>query len=288
MRELSFVGLSADGRNLLLVAPDASEYSLRVDDRLATALRRESDRLRGQPADLGPMPTNPSPREIQDRVRAGMSVSAIAAAAGVSESAVARFATAVLAERAFVAQQACQALVRFQDANIELQTAVRVRLQAAGLDVTAVRWDSWRRPDGDWTVICAYPFNQGERVATFVYDPTSRRAAPDDDEARWILESPTAKTEAIEIQQATPIARTATSQAAPTTAPTPRSWDPNHPAARAHQRREQNAARPTPVSQPGVPQPGSDNPPRSEDAPAPRWEDLLLGSSGDFEDGPRG
>lgn len=301
MRELSFVGLSADGRRLLLVAPDSSEYSLRVDDRLATALRRESDRLRGQPADLGPMPANPSPREIQDRVRAGMSVGAIAAAAGVSESAISRFATAVLAERAYIAEQAGQSLIRFREANVPLEQAVRERLSTADIDVKELRWDAWRRNDGDWTVICAFPFNQGERVATFAYDPVARRALPDDDDARWTVEAPGAPSARGDSpipaddpasqrhDDATPLPR-------PSVLPTGRrndtgsgpanpgkSWDSSHPAARAQQRRAQAEAR----SATG----GSDSrvapakPTQSETQPRRGgWEDLLLGSAGDYGD----
>lgn len=235
------MGISADGRNLMLVAPDGGQFSLRVDDRLATALRRESDRLRGQPTDMGPVPTNPSPREIQDRVRAGMSVGAIAAAAGVSESAVSRFANAVLAERIFVADQARASLIKVHDRNVTLDDAVVRRLQAAGVDQAALRWDSWRRPDGDWTVVCAYPLGRDERSATFVFDPTSRRAAPDDDDARWIIESPAEHSSPPE--STGPPADGEAGQQAPDARPggsgNQRSWDPTHPAARAHLRREQ-------------------------------------------------
>lgn len=300
MRELSFVGLSADGRHLLLVAPDSSEYSLRVDDRLAAALRRESDRLRGQPADLGPMPTNPSPREIQDRVRAGMSVGAIAAAAGVSESSVARFASAVLAERAYIAAQARATLIRFGESNVPLGEAVESRLKAADIDLTALRWDAWRRHDGDWTVICAFPFNQGERVATFVFDPGARRALPDDDDARWIIEEPTKPVApATETQPSSPTP----SQTRPTVLPTGlgaapgqtstasgRGWDSSHPAARAQQRRER-AEGPPPKRETfiarDVSRPPSASPLNSPRANAPRasgWEDLLLGSTNDYGD----
>ncbi|MDP3973032.1 MAG: septation protein SepH, partial [Candidatus Nanopelagicales bacterium] len=179
MRELTFVGLSSDGRHLLLVAQNAGEYLLRIDDRLASALRREGERLRGQPTDLGPMPTNPTPREIQERIRAGMSVNAIAAAAGVGEESIARFATAVLAERAFIADQARESTIRFEDRTVSLGKAVVERLTPGGIEASTVRWDAWRRADGDWTVVCAYPFDRGERIATFGFDPTARRVWPD-------------------------------------------------------------------------------------------------------------
>ena len=311
MRELSFVGLSADGRHLLLVATDSSEYSLRVDDRLAIALRRESDRLRGQPADLGPMPKNPSPREIQDRVRAGMSVGAIASAAGVTESAISRFASAVLAERAYVAEQACQAPIRFRESTVPLGEAVDARLKAADIEVTQLRWDAWRRHDGDWTVICAFPFNQGERVATFVYDPIARRALPDDDDARWIIEEPSAaesqvpptplsgataegSDEVSKIPSRPSVLRTARNAGSSTAQDSShRGWDSSHPAARAQQRREQAGNGPVqrePFSRrdsPSTPSGLSTSQPSSPPTSPPRsggWEDLLLGSTGDFGD----
>lgn len=262
MRELSFVGLSADGRRLLLVSADATEFALRIDDRLANALRREGERLRGQPTDLGPMPRNPSPREIQERIRGGMSVSAIAAAAGVAESAVARFASPVLAERAFVADQACQSMIRFEDVTMPLGDAVAARLGGTGINIDTVRWDAWRRGDGDWTVICAYPFDLGERIATFGFDPTGRRVWPDDDEARWIIERPAdAPDDSLSPPEPGP------PPAAPPATGEPRSWDPNHPAARAHQRRAQGPAQ----AGPGGAMPGDV---RTSGDP---WEQLLLG-----------
>lgn len=302
MRELSFVGLSADGRHLLLVATDSSEYSLRVDDRLAIALRRESDRLRGQPADLGPMPRNPSPREIQDRVRAGMSVGAIASAAGVTESAIARFASAVLAERAHVAQQARETSIRFRDSNMPLGEAVDARLKAADIEVSELRWDAWRRHDGDWTVICAFPFNQGERVATFVYDPIARRALPDDDDARWMIEEPRMESTGEGHPTVEPAA--VADQADPNSAPPPprvlptgrkpaignsssgsgKSWESSHPAARAQQRRAQAEARSAAQDGASSSGPALTKPPHVDSPPTRTtgWEDLLLGSIGDY------
>lgn len=279
MQELSFVGLSPDGRHLVLVAPDAAEFALRIDDRLASALRRESERLRGQPTDLGPMPLNPTPREIQERIRAGMSVGAIAEAAGVDEASVARFATAVLAERAFVANQAANTVIRFQETNVSLADAVATRLGANGIDSTAVRWDAWRRVDGDWTIVCAYPFDRGERIATFGYDPADSRVWPDDDAARWIAERPAHEPHPSVASQASRElgpshhVETAASQR-------PTSWDPAHPATRAHQRRTHEAG---PQSRP-VPEASRPGNAESSSHPAD-WERLLLGEGGRISDG---
>lgn len=269
MRELTFIGLSSDGRHLLLMSREAGEYLLRIDDRLASALRREGERLRGQPTDLGPMPANPTPREIQERIRAGMSVNAIAAAAGVGEESVARFATAVLAERAFIADRAGETTIRFEDRAIPLTRAVTERLTPTGVEADRVRWDAWRRADGDWTVVCAYPFDQGERIATFGFDPAGRRVWPDDDAARWIVE--TREDPSPEVEDA----REITSAPAPDTS----SWDPDHPAARAHQRRARasearaSEARATEArtteAKGGPAGPGQQL----------RWEDLLLGDA---------
>ncbi len=262
MRELTFVGLSSDGRHLLLMSRDAGEYLLRIDDRLASALRREGERLRGQPTDLGPMPANPTPREIQERIRAGMSVNAIAAAAGVGEESVARFATAVLAERAFIADRAGETTIRFEDRALPLARAVAERLTPTGIESDRVRWDAWRRADGDWTVVCAYPFDQGERIATFGFDPTARRVWPDDDAARWIVES----------REDPPPGAADKQEPINSPAPDTSSWDPDHPAARAHQRR----ARATEARAAGGPPAEPERGPTGSGQQL-RWEDLLLG-----------
>lgn len=133
------------------------------------------------------------PRDIQARIRSGESPEAVAAAAQTSVDKIMGFATPVLAERAYVAEQALKASVRRRagDGPIgHLGAAVEQRLATRDVDAQDVEWDAWRREDGRWTLVAGYPSGSGVSSTTearFVYDMAGRYVMADDDEARWLV-----------------------------------------------------------------------------------------------------
>jgi hypothetical protein len=137
------------------------------------------------------------PRDIQARIRSGESPEAVATAAQTTVDKIMGFATPVLAERAYVAQQAQKASVRRRAADGpigHLGEAVNQRLTSSDADPEAVEWDAWRREDGRWAVRVSYfveseneAEQKDEKVAMFAYDAPGRYAVPDDDEARWLV-----------------------------------------------------------------------------------------------------
>lgn len=88
--------------------------------------------------------------------------------------AIDRFSGPPLAERSFVCEQARACIVR--PGTDDLATMVSRGLSGATRDVLA--WDSWRRPDGRWTVIATT--GDAEPLSTWIYDPRSRSVQPDD------------------------------------------------------------------------------------------------------------
>ncbi len=130
------------------------------------------------------------PRDIQARIRSGESPETVAAAAQTSVDKIMGFATPVLAERAYVAQQAQRASVRRRagDGPIgHLGDAVATRLTADQVDPDTVEWDAWRREDGRWALVADYPAVDGRRQARFVFDLAGRYVIADDDEARRLV-----------------------------------------------------------------------------------------------------
>ena len=130
------------------------------------------------------------PRDIQARIRAGESPEDVAAAAQTSVDRIMGFATPVLAERSYVAEQALKASVRRRagDGPVgHLAEAVAERLRSRDIDPEAVEWDSWRREDGRWTVAADYLSGESARHAEFVYDTHGRYVMADDEESRWLV-----------------------------------------------------------------------------------------------------
>ncbi len=130
------------------------------------------------------------PRDIQARIRSGESPETVAAAAQTTVEKIVGFATPVLAERAYVAQQAQKASVRRRagDGHVgHLGDAVAERLATRGIDSDAVEWDAWRREDGRWTLVADYGAGESSARAQFVYDTAGRYVVAEDEESRWLV-----------------------------------------------------------------------------------------------------
>jgi hypothetical protein len=186
MQDLTPVGLSKDGRRLVLVSSAGEEFVVPVDTRLRAALRGENLRL-GQ-LEMK-MESALRPRDIQARIRAGESPEDVAAAAQTTVEAIMAFATPVLAERAHVAQSALKASVRRRSG--ESSSAGRTLGEAAELffgDHTLhdedVEWDAWRRTDGRWALVATYTIGGRTRTSEFSHDLPGRYVIAENDEAR--------------------------------------------------------------------------------------------------------
>lgn len=114
-----------------------------------------------------------SPREIQSRIRSGATVAELVDDTGMDQAAIERFSGPPLAERAWVSEQARACVVR--PGTEDLETLVRRDVRDS---IDDLRWDSWRRPDGRWTVVAA--LGEDSPISTWVYDPRSRSVQPDD------------------------------------------------------------------------------------------------------------
>ena len=130
-----------------------------------------------------------SPREIQSRIRAGASVADVAGSSGLPASAIEPFAGPVLAERAYVANQATRGQVH-RSGNATHQTLAEVvgdRLASRGLTSADVTWDAWRGNDRLWTLRATYRSGSAVHEGVFRYDAAGRFSTAVNDEAHWLL-----------------------------------------------------------------------------------------------------
>jgi hypothetical protein len=93
----------------------------------------------------------------------------------------------VLAERAYIADQAQAASVRRAGdsggTGSRLGDVVPERLTASGGAPEDGQWDSRKRGDGNWQVTLTFPSGGRLHVAEWVFDPRRRHVMPDDDNA---------------------------------------------------------------------------------------------------------
>src|SRR4051812_7950286 len=188
MQHLTPVGLSKDGKSLVLISNAGEEFAVPVDHRLRAALRGDQARL-GQ-LEMK-MESALRPRDIQARIRGGESAEEVAAAAQTTVDAIMGFAAPVLAERAHVAQSAQKSSIRRRSTETTtaagtLDQAARGHLGTVGVRADEVDWDAWRREDGRWTVVAQYAAGGSPRRAEFTYDQPGRYAVADTQEARLL------------------------------------------------------------------------------------------------------
>jgi hypothetical protein len=218
MRALRIVGLEDDGRTVILEDPARGErFSLPADERLRAAARGDITRL-GQIAIE--LESQMRPREIQTRIRAGESVEQVAAAAGLPEHRVERFAYPVLLERSRTAELAQRAHPVREDGP-DVQTLGEVVSHAFGLrgqDYSVANWDSWRGEDGKWVVQLSWTAGRSFNRAHWAFHPGAHggTVTPMDDHALDLLDPSSNRPlrtvrpvtqlaqQALEVQQAEP------------------------------------------------------------------------------------
>jgi hypothetical protein len=184
MQELRFVAVSEDGQYAVLGVPGRSaRFTLPIDERLRAVALGQTSRLAQYEIEVeSPL----RPKEIQARIRAGETVEEIADAAGIAIERVRWFEGPVLAERAYVANQAQQASVRRQgDATPgpRLGEIVAERMKVFGAEPDDAQWDAKKRGDGSWLVQLTFITGGRLHAAEWIFDPRRRHVLPADDNA---------------------------------------------------------------------------------------------------------
>ncbi len=187
MGELELVGLHEDGEHLVLVGPDGQRFRVRIDEQLRAAVRRDRpalEQLRAHEASAL------SPREIQAQIRSGRTAEDIAAEAGLDVEHVRRYEGPVLAEREFIVEQARATRVGREPDAPQLGDLVTDRLATRHVDPADLSWDACREPGRPWRVTARFVVGDAPRQARWTFDPGARTLQADEDEARWLSETP--------------------------------------------------------------------------------------------------
>jgi Protein of unknown function (DUF3071) len=202
MRTARLVGLSPDGKSLIVATESGEQLIIEADERLRAAVRGDRPRLGQLEIE---MQTSLTPRDIQARIRAGESLEDVARVAGIPMDRVERFATPVLAERNHVASVAMSSSVRRRSepsGHRSLRITVSERLLGHSVDIDDITWDSYRLDDGRWAVTADYQVADDSRHAVFFYDLRGRFSVAGNDEARWLLgDQPATKAKAKQDRQ---------------------------------------------------------------------------------------
>lgn len=192
MRAARVIGLDEAEENLIFQADD-KRFSVPVDGELRRLIRR----ARSTPAPAVPAPAQDdeapvaqlTPREIQARMRAGESPEDIAATSDFDVDAIRRYESPILAERAYVIEQAQGSPISRDPEAPVLGEVVVDRLAARGVASGDLEWSAYRLPGSQWTLEARFTAGERERSATWSFEPRSRLVSALDDESRWLTES---------------------------------------------------------------------------------------------------
>ncbi len=193
MHQLHLVGFTADHDGLIFSTKrDATSgaYVVTIDDALFSALEEARRAATFEPDDASSQATadrvkalratqrsSLSVRDIQSRLRAGVTLADIAKEAGVDEDWVARFAPPVLAEQAAVVERALPLTFstnRKGPSSRALGDAVRWNLIDRRIDAEsgpdAEGWSAFQLEPGQWAVRFSYASRGRQQVAEWEVD----------------------------------------------------------------------------------------------------------------------
>jgi len=194
MPKLHLVGITPDHRGLVLsehARAKRGDMVLEIDDRLLEAIEK-AQRLRNRDVaerlESNALPTKRdvvngdagsrlSPREIQQRLRAGESVAALARSSGTDEAWIRRFAAPVLAEQAGVIERARAGTFTKRGVGpsaAPLGPAVAANVIDRGVPLTLPEleagWGAYQHPDGGWHVTFTFPLRGRRQTAEWAVD----------------------------------------------------------------------------------------------------------------------
>ena len=203
MPKLHLVGITPDHRGLVLsehARAKRGDMVLQIDDRLLEAIDK-AQRLRTQDEGLrlesNALPSKRdltngetdvidrlTPREIQQRLRAGETVTAMARSSGTEEAWIRRFAAPVLAEKAIVIDRARAATYNKRGVGASaaaLGPAVAANVIDRGVPLTLpdleAAWGAYQHPEGGWHVTFTFPLRGRRQTAEWEIDLTTGELA---------------------------------------------------------------------------------------------------------------
>lgn len=184
--DLKFIGLSEDSEHLIVTSPSGEQYRLRVTPMVRAAVRLDRSAMEAAKAD---QETTLPPREIQMRIRGGMSAKEISQQSGVPLELVKRYEGPVLAEREFIAQSAQKVALAPEPGSPTLGQVVLDRLATRGVNILDLIWDAYKSPGHGWIVSVTFDMDNDIRSARWSYKQSVKQVTALDDDSRWLSET---------------------------------------------------------------------------------------------------
>ena len=187
MQDLTPVGLSQDGKRLLLVSSTGEEFAVPVDTRLRAALRGEQRTTRPVGDEDGKRTAPPRHPGAHPRGRVPGGRRRSGADHRRRDHGLRRprsSPSAPTSPRARCGPRSADAPASPPRPARTLGEAAEIFFGDHSLHDEDVEWDAWRRPDGRWALVATYAVGGRARAAEFTHDLPGRYVVAENDEAR--------------------------------------------------------------------------------------------------------
>ena len=188
MQDIRF--LDTDGEILILEGDDGLKFRLLIDETLRKAIRHDPT-LRLDSSAI-------SPREIQNEVRNGASITDLVSRTGAPENYIEKFAAPVLDELKHIVASALSVRItiagdRYNESNqVEFGDIIKSRLQSSG--ASEADWTCKRTEADGWLLSCVFELNGSRHQAVWHFVPRRLALSPENETA-VSLSSPNSLTE---------------------------------------------------------------------------------------------
>lgn len=184
--DLKFIGLSEDSEHLIVSSPNGENYRLRITPMVRAAVRVDRSAMEAAKAEHdGTLP----PREIQMRIRSGMTAQEISEKSNVSLELVQRYEGPVLAERQYMAETAQKSRLSSEPDAPTLGHIVLDRLASRGVNTLDLYWDAYKTAAHGWIVSVTFDLDSDIRVARWTYKQSAKQVTAIDEESKWLSET---------------------------------------------------------------------------------------------------
>lgn len=174
-----------DGDFLVLEAQGGAKYRLLIDEAVRASIRREA------PTKLDTVSI--TPREIQEEIRNGATISELVDKTGAPFNFIEKFAAPVIAELDHVVSSALSIRLtiagdRYSDSTqVEFGEVIASRLVASG--ASSISWMAKKIDTNSWNIVASYQINGGDGSATWNFDPRRLNLSPESETAVTISSS---------------------------------------------------------------------------------------------------
>jgi hypothetical protein len=188
MTSVNLVGPSEDGQHVVVATEAGDQFLLPITEELRLAVRYARVAAQAN-TETRPEAPSMSPKDIQRRIRAGLSAAELAELSHMPIALLEKYEAPVRAERAYIAELARATRIGRDSGSPVLGDLVTDRLAGRGVRVDTLVWDAWRLDGEPWQVCVDFTIDGRTSRALWSFDHTVRSLTAQDDEARWLTET---------------------------------------------------------------------------------------------------